>query len=215
MSRFRVNIRSLVAAVAATAIGGSTLDAQIVRRPEVRRVPNWGGASVGLTQGYGIRDGSTGSTWAFGSGLEYAARFEHPTRSGIAVGLQASFASMPLSYESSTFNGDATARVTQFVGVLHYGGGYTFHPVYELTAGVIGFSNFRSSGGAPTQLSNSTDYDPKISIGYGFGFGISSNFKIELLQELGTIIHQRDGLSGSSSSFPRIYVTRIGGKVAF
>jgi hypothetical protein len=204
-----------MAVVAASLVGAPTVDAQIVRRPEIRRVPNWGGASVGLTQGYSIRDGSTGSTWAFGSGLEYAARFEHPTRSGIAVGLQASFASMPLSYGSSTFNGDATARVTQFMGILHYGGGYTFHPVYELAAGVVGFSNFRSNGTTPTPLSSSTDYDPKISIGYGFGFGISSTFKIELVQELGTIIHQRDGLSGSSSSFPRVYVTRIGGKVAF
>jgi hypothetical protein len=190
--------------------------AQIIRRPVARRTPNWVGVSVGITQGFTVLDGSTGSTWDFGSGLEYAARIEHPTGSGqLAVGLQASFARLPIGYSSSTFSGDAKADVTQLVGLVQYGGGYGFHPVYELSAGVIGFSDFRSTGAQPTKLSTSTDYDAKFSLGYGFGFGLSPTTSLDVVQELGTILHQRTGLSASQSNYPRIYVTRIGGKIAF
>lgn len=196
---------------------GTTTHAQIIgRRPVVTRAPNWVGASVGLVQAFGMNDGSTSSSWDFGSGLEYAARFEHPIQSGsLAFGLQASYARLPLRYSSTTVNSDAKATVTQFQAVLRYGADYSFHPVYELTAGAIGFSKFQTTGPTPTNISTSTDYDPKIAIGYGFGFGLSSRASIEIVQELGTVLHQRDGLSASASSYPRIYVTRLGGRVAF
>ena len=204
-----------VCLAAAIAVSASAADAQIMRRPTAPRMPNWGGISVGIAQGYNIADGSTSSNWDFGSGIEYAARFEHPTSRDLSVGLQASFAKMPLAYSSSVLSGDATARVTQFMALLHYGRGYSFHPVYELAIGVVGFSDFRRSDGPETRISSRTDYDPKFSIGYGFGFGLSSTASVEIVQELGTILHQREGLGGSSSSFPRVYVTRLGGKVAF
>jgi hypothetical protein len=201
-------VLSLVLAVAA--------EAQIMRRPPQRRTANWLGASIGITQGFGIRDGSTGSTWDFGSGLDYALRVERPKGSGeLAIGLQASFARLPLTYSSSTFTGDAKADVSQLMAVLRYGNGYGFHPVYELQGGVIGFSDFRSTGMPPVNISSGTDYDPKLTIGYGFGFGLSPMSAVEIVQELGTVLHQRDGLSGSQSNYPRIYVTRIGGKIAF
>lgn len=204
---------SLAAALLFTATAS---DAQIIRRPVARRNPNWAGLSIGITQGFGIRDGSTGSTWDFGSGLEYAARFEHPTGSGqFAIGVQASYARLPVGYSSTTFSGDAKADVKQLMAVLRYGGGYGFHPVYELSGGIIGFSDFRSTGSSPVKVSTSADYDAKFSLGYGFGFGLSPTTSIEVVQELGTVLHQRTGLAASQSSYPRIYVTRIGGKVAF
>jgi hypothetical protein len=191
-------------------------DAQIMRRPPQRRTANWIGASIGITQGFGVLDGSTGATWDFGSGLDYAVRIERPTGSGgLAVGLQASFARLPLTYSSSTFSGDAKADISQLMGVVRYGGGYGFHGLYELQAGVIGFSDFRSESMPTVNLSSGSDYDPKLSLGYGFGFGLSSTSAIEIVQELGIILHQREGLSGSQSNYPRVYVTRIGGKIAF
>ena len=212
MPRFKV----LVSATLLSILAASAADAQVIGRRVTRTVQNWGGASIGLLQNFGIVDGSTGSTWDFGSGLEYAARFEHPTSSGeLAFGLQASFARLPLTYSSSTFNGEAKASVKQLVGLIRYGAGYSFHPIYELSAGVIGFSGFRSTGTTEMSLSNSTDYDPKISIGYGFGFGLSPSASIDIVQELGTILHQRDGLAASQSNYPRIFVTRLGGKIAF
>ena len=199
-------------AMIATGMAGG----QIMRRPVSRPVINWIGASVGLVQGFGVADGTTQSAWNFGSGLEYAARIEHPSQgSALAVGLQVAYARLPLSYSSLTFNGDAKATVTEFTGVLRYGSGYSFHPVYEIQAGAIGFSDFRSTNTTPeVKLSTSTDYDPKVALGYGFGFGLSSKASIEIVQEMGWIFHQRDGLSGSSS-YPRMTVTRLGGKIAF
>lgn len=207
--------RACLAAAAALAIVSTAGDAQIMRRNPAARVPSWAGVSVGFAQGYTIQDGSTSSDWDFGSGLEYAARLERPTRSGISIGLQGVYAKMPLTYSSASQSVNATAQVTQVMGILHYGRGYSFHPVYELAVGVIGFSNFRTDGAPRTRLSNGTDYDAKFSIGYGFGFGLSSRASIEILQELGTVLHQREGLAGSSSSFPRVYVTRLGGKLSF
>ena len=200
--------------VAATLVVATSAESQIMRRPTAARVPSWAGVSVGFAQGYSVQDGSTSSDWDFGSGLEYAARLERPLASGISVGIQGVYAKMPLTYSSPTLSEDATARVTQVMGVLHYGRGYSFHPIYELAVGMIGFSDFRTEAG-DTRLSNSTDWDPKFSIAYGFGFGLSSRASVEILQEFGTALHQRDGLAGSSSSFPRIYVTRLGGKLAF
>jgi hypothetical protein len=209
-------IKGVLGLAVASMLLATTSEAQIMRRPEVRRLPNWAGASLGITQGFGLRDGSTGSTWQFGSGLEFAGRFEHPTGSGaFAFGVQGSFARLPLAYSSSTVSGEAKADVKQLMAVLRYGGGYGFHPVYELAAGVIGFSNFRTTGATPVVISSSADYDPKFSLGYGFGFGLSSRSSVEIVQELGTILHQRTGLSASESNYPRVYVTRLGGKIAF
>jgi hypothetical protein len=198
-------------------VASAAAGAQIMRRPVSRPVVNWGGASIGLVQGFSVADGTTGSRWDFGSGLEYAARFEHPFQRGaLAFGVQAGYARLPVGYSSASYSGDARATVTELMGVLRYGAGYSFHPVYELQVGATGFSDFRSTGTTPeVKISTSTDYDPKVSIGYGFGFGLSSKAAIEIVQELGTILHQRDGLTASQSNYPRITVTRLGGKIAF
>jgi hypothetical protein len=191
--------------------------AQIMRRPVTPRAVNWVGANVGIVQGYTITDGSTNATWSFGSGIEYGVRLEHSLPSGISIGAQAAFSDASLGYSSaSCANCDAKANVRQFVGLLHFGRGYSFHPVYELAAGAIAYSNFsRADDGAIKLGTSKTDYDFKLSLGYGLGFGVTPSTSIEIIQEFGTVLHQRDGLSGSSSSFPRVYVTRLGGKATF
>ena len=206
----------LIPGIVAMTLFAVTAHAQIVRRPVAPRVPNWAGASVGITQGFTVLDGSTGSTWEFGSGLAFAGRFERPTGSGaLAFGAQASFARLPLAYSSSTISSDAKADIMELTALLRYGGGYGFHPVYELAGGLMRFSNFESTGPSSVSISSSSDYDPKFSLGYGFGFGLSPTAAIEVVQELGTILHQRTGLSASQSNYPRIYVTRLGGRIAF
>lgn len=209
--------RACMMAAAAMALCAQLAESQIVRRPPVRKPVNWGGVSVGFTQGYSIADGTTSADWDFGSGIEYAARFEHPTQSGISIGVQAAFARMPLTYSSAACGScDARATVRQLVGVLHYGQGYTFHPVYELSIGAIEYSGFQRTDATQTSLgSTSADYDFKFALGYGLGFGLSPSAAIEFVQELGTIIHQKDGLAGSASNYPRVYTTRIGAKIAF
>jgi hypothetical protein len=198
------------------AVAGTVSRGQIVRRPAVVSRPvNWAGVSLGITQGYTIDDGTTGASWSFGSGIEYAGRIEHPTSSGISLGVQASYANMPLSYSGPACSCNAHATVTQFLGVVHYGQGYAFHTVYELTAGAIGFSNFRDDASSTRFAGAATDYDFRIGLGYGLGFGLAPNASLEVVQELGTVLHQRDNLAGSSSSYPRVLVTRLGGKISF
>ena len=43
------------------------------------------------------------------------------------------------------------------------------------------------------------DYDLSFSFGYGFGYGLSATSDIEVVQEVGTTIHQRTGLSASAT----------------
>ena len=208
--------KRMLGLAAAWMLLAATAGAQIMRRPEVRRPPNWAGISLGITQGFTVRDGATSSTWQFGSGLEYAARLERPTGSGaFHVGVQGSFARLPVAYASSSFTGEAKAHVTQLMALLRYGGGYGFHPVYELSAGAIGFSDFRSNDTQQVSISTNSDYDPKFGLGYGFGFGLSSTTAIEIVQEFGIVLHQRTGLAASESNYPRVYVTRLAGKIAF
>jgi hypothetical protein len=200
-----------------TLTSGQVAGAQIMRRPVTPKAVNSVGVNVGIVQGYTINDGSTNAMWSFGSGLEYGVRVEHSLPNGISIGAQGAFSDASLSYTSPTCsNCDAKANVRQLVGLLHFGRGYSFHPVYELAAGAIGYSNFsRADDGAIKLGSSKTDYDFKVSLGYGLGFGITPSTSIEIIQEFGTVLHQRDGLSGSSSSFPRVYVTRLGGKATF
>jgi hypothetical protein len=212
----RFTSRIIMAAVTAVSLRADAVDAQIMRRPVVRHEPSWGGVSIGIAQGYTISDGATSATWSFGSGIEYAGRFERPTRSGIDVGIQGGYARRSLTYSGAECGScDATALVTQLLGVLHYGQGYTFHPVYELAVGATGYSGFRRTTDQVRLGSTETDYDFKFSLGYGLGFGLSPRAAIEVVQEIGTVLHQKTGLAGSASNYPRVYVTRLGGKIAF
>ena len=221
---FHSAIRASIAAAAFFTVHSATAEAQIMRRPVARKPTNWLGANVGIVRAYALSDGVTSATWRFGSGIEYAGRLEHPTRSGISVGVQGSHAQIPLSYSSGTSPSctscEATATVTQFVGLVHYGQGYGFHPVYELSVGAIGYSNFRRESDnqqitGPSGRTLAADYDLRFALGYGFGFGLSPTTAIEVLQEVGTILHQTTGLAASTSNYPRVYVTRLGGKIAF
>jgi hypothetical protein len=210
-------VRSVIAGTLLLAAHASLADGQIGRRPVARRPINWFGAGVGIVQPYHLQDGVSGSSWEFGSGIEYAGRLLHPTRSGILIGAQASYSRAPLSYVSATTCGrcEATARVTQLMGVARYGQGYAFHPVYELSAGAISYSHFRETSTNAELAPRTRDYDFRFALAYGFALGLSPTASIEILQEIGTILHQKTGLPASTSNYPRVLVTRIGGKVAF
>jgi hypothetical protein len=207
-----------VAALLLVALAGR-LDAQIMRRQVRASPPNWVGGGVSILQAFSLQDGTTGSTWRFDSGLGYTASFEHPTSGGMMIGLQGTYARPSMIYTQNSSAAcsagcDATGTITQLQALIHSGNGYAFHPVYQLTFGATGFSNFRDQAdtkvGPPT-----TDYDFSFAIGYGLGFGLSSNVAIEVTQELGTVLHQRDGLAAGSGNYPRIGVTRLGGKISF
>jgi len=124
-------------------------------------------------------------------------------------------------YTSSTGPGNggggcaATGTIMQIMGLVHSPNSYSFHGAYQLTVGATGFSNFRDQA-SNTQLGpTSTDFDFSFAIGYGLGFGLSSTTSIEVLQEIGTVLHQRTGLAAGSGNYPRMLGTRLTGKIAF
>ncbi len=169
---------------------------------------------VGVAQQFTINDGSTNSVWNFGSStpLRVSLTKELDQRDGVGVAL--SGGNVPLSYEGSVSSGcaacDADAKMTQVMATFHHGGGVGFSPLVEVELGAIGFSNFTIHGTTTAIAGARTDWDPAGSIGYGFSFGVSRQTSFQLVEELSTVLHQRTGLSGDQSNFPRMSVTRIG-----
>lgn len=131
------------------------------------------------------------------------------------IGIVATFARAPLTYSSSTdvtcSRCDADANVTQIFAVYHGGGGGIagFHQVLELQVGAIIYANFREHD-TDRRLEPRQDADLALGIGYGFGYSFSQSLEVEFVQEGLISVHQRAGLSGGDSSFPRQSVTRLG-----
>jgi len=197
----------------------STLDAQIIRRPaRSAEPPAWVGLGIGLTQGFDVADGSTGSTWNFGSSVQYRASLEKRVQGGATIGVSANFASVPLTYTGGGVSGcpagcDASANLTQVLGLFRAGGGLGFHQVIELAGGATAYSNFHAQSGGAKLPPTGSDIDATFAFGYGFGFGFSPGTEIAVTQEFSTAVHQRTGLSASENNLPRIYTTRFGLRV--
>jgi hypothetical protein len=216
-------VKATIVAIAVLAAQTCLAGAQILRRPAARTAPpNWIGGGVAIEQAFTLRDGITDSQWAFDGALGYTASFEHPTQSGIMVGLQGTYATPTMRYTSFGSSGGvncpssctATSTVMQLMGLAHSANSYSLHGVYQLTVGATGFSNFRDS--TSSQIGPKvTDYDFSFAIGYGIGFGLSPTAMIEVVQEIGTVLHQRTGLAAGSGNYPRMTATRLGGKLAF
>ena len=210
--------------VAALAAGQTqSAGAQLRRRPVATTQPNWFGGGVSVFQSYSVVDGLTNATWRFDSGLGYTASFEHPTQNGIMLGFEGTYATPMLVYTGGTASDavncaggcNAKGTVTQIMGLVHSVNGYAFHPVYQLTVGATGFSNFREQTTSAKIGPNATDYDFSFAIAYGIGFGLSSSSAVEVVQEIGTVLHQRTDLPAGSGNYPRIGVTRLTAKFAF
>lgn len=216
--------RAMIAVLLGLATQSRAADGQIMRRPVARQQPNWVGGGVAVFQQFTLRDGLTNADWRFDSGLGYTASFEHPTQSGIMIGVQGTYATPGMVYTSVGSGGavncqsgcNATGTVMQIMGLAHSSNAYSFHPVYQLTVGATSFSNFRERTSSAKIGPTTPDYDFSFAIGYGVGFGLSSNAGIEVVQEIGTVLHQRTGLApGTSGNYPRMGVTRLGAKLAF
>lgn len=216
-------VKATIAAIAVLAAQTGLAGAQILRRAAARTAPNWIDGGVAISQAFTLRDGITGSQWSFDSGLGYTAAFEHPTQSGVSIGVQGTYATPSLLYTANTSGGavncsggcDASGTVMQIMGLVHSGNSYSFHPVYQLTVGATGFSNFRERTSNSQIGPTTTDYDFSFAVGYGIGFGLSSTMMIEAMQEIGTVVHQRTGLAAGSGNYPRMTATRLVGKLAF
>lgn len=209
MRRFAIALLSLFIAAES--------GAQVIRRGSLGTPPPslWVSGTAAALQGWTVTDGSTGSRWAFGDGMQVGASLEK-AYSGFSVGLRGNTAMLPLSYRGFTSTGapltaDADARVSQLLAGVHVSGGRGFHSVLELDAGATNYSSFRSRTG--DKLVPDSDTDFTFAFGYGVGFGFSNRFTIEVVQDLTTVLHQGTGLGGAESTNARINSTRIVGRL--
>jgi hypothetical protein len=183
--------------------------------------PQWVSLSLGFMQPFTVRDGTTRSTWEFSSAVQLRAAYEQRIRHGGAIGLAAGFATVPLTYYAGVPRPgcgnacDAEASVTQVLATFRSGGSLGFHQLFELAIGGTGYGSFRQTEGGAALPPDGTDIDLTVAIGYGFGYGMSPSTHFFVVQDVGTALHQRTGLTARESSFPRIYVTRIGARVGF
>jgi len=205
------------------------LDAPIARA-QVISVPRGGlkkdpagyvSGGIGLLALQGLYDGTTQTGWDFSQALEYHAALEYGLGRGSTIGVTASYANVPLSYQQvvNTPGGSGVVATDAHVNVYDIGAQFTlgpgtagFHQVVVINAGVIAFENFHADKGGQ-RLAPQRDLDPRLGIGYGFGYGFASRSEIYLVQEYGVALHQSTGLSGSDRRQYQQQTTKIGFRV--
>jgi hypothetical protein len=184
--------------------------AQIIRgggRPSIAP-SSTAGFGLALVQGWNVRDGASGASWDFGEAVHYGASLEKVVTDGVAVGLRATTASVPLRYTDATRAVDADANVSQLMASLHVASGSQFHGVFDLSAGATVYSSFRArTGGAVGPGTADTDFN--FGLGYGFGYAFSRRLSVEIIQDVTTVVHQKSGLAASDDSSVRVHGTRI------
>ena len=188
--------------------------AQIIRPKFGIQPPSaWVSAGAALQQAWTVTDGTTGSRWEFGSATTYGGALEKTTSSGVAVGIRGSTGVVPLSYVGPAATSDANARVSQLFGTIRMANGQGFHSVLELSAGATNYSEFRSQTGNLQLAPLTGDTDFSFAFGYGFGYSFSPRVSIDVVQDVTTSVHQKDGLSPSDDSTVRLHATRILGRI--
>ena len=191
-------------------MGAVEASAQIVRpRFQLSQPTMWVSGSAALQNAFSVQDGATNSVWRFGSAYPLGVAVEKALTGGVTAGIRGSTARVPMSYEGGSVIYTADARVSQLMGTVRLSSGSSFHSVFELSAGVTHFSEFRerNDGFALAPMSGDTDFS--FSFGYGFGYSFNPRFAIDVVQDQTTAIHQKDGLAPSDDSSNRFGVTRL------
>ena len=185
-------------------------DAQIVRpRFQLSSPSAWVSAGLGLQNAFTVRDGETGSSWQFGSATPIGVSIEKAFASGITAGIRGSTTQASLRYEGAATTYAADARVSQLLGSIRLASGQGFHTVLELNAGVTYFSEFRTQDQETRLAPMSGDQDFTFSFGYGFGYSFNNRFSVDAVQDVTTMVHQKNGLSPSDDASNRVGSTRI------
>lgn len=207
--------RVLTALAVVAVLGANAAQGQVIRRPSTGGGPAaYTLMGVGLLRTGTVVDGSTGSSWDFGDGVQYRVSLEKAIQNQSSVGVALTFGRLPLIYTSNVdlqcSSCDADATITQLMGTFHVGGDSPgIHQVIDIDVGATMYSAFRERA-TGRKLSPSSDTDLAFSIGGGVGYTLSPGFQIELVQQFGGSVHQRTGLSGNADTIVRSYVTRLG-----
>jgi len=187
--------------------------AQIIRGGQfaLRDPHTWVSAGVGWQSGWTVFDGTTASRWDLGDSQQYGLSIERTVKSGITLGVRGS-TSQPsmdfLNISGTSITRQVDARVSQALGVVHVTTGRDIRSVFELAVGSTIYSGFRERG-TDLQVGPSTDADFTFVFSYGLGYSFSRNFHIDVVQDLGTSLHQKTGLAAGDDTSMRISSTRL------
>lgn len=177
--------------------------------------PNaWASLGIGWLQMRNVMcDPDSNTCWDFGNAAQWRGSIEKPIGRGATIGGAATTARVPLIYGSAgTCNGcDADANVSQYLGLLHLGGGTGIQQAIDVTAGMTVFTNFRDRASGTKLAPMKAVSNFSFSVAYGLALPIKSNFHVTLSQEYGQIIGKR--MSGVSSNSAQQNITRLGARV--
>ncbi|HEU4721937.1 MAG TPA: hypothetical protein VFS59_11290 [Gemmatimonadaceae bacterium] len=187
--------------------------AQIIRggRFALREPRTWVSATFGWQEGWTVFDGQTSSRWDLGDTQQYGASIEHAVARGITLGVRATTSAPSVNYVRTTAPtvSQADTRVTQALGVVHVSTGRDLRSVFELGLGATIYSDFRERGTDLRLGPAKTDADFTFVFVYGLGYSFSRNFHVDVVQDLGTSLHQKTGLSAGEDTSARITSTRL------
>ncbi len=178
----------------------------------------WVSAMYGWQEGWTVMDGRTNSRWDLGDTQQYGASIERAVMSGVTLGVRATTAAPEVRYEAfdlpSTAGVAATifpgeTRVTQAFGIVHVSTGRQLRSVFELGLGATIYSPIRHQATGETLGDTRTDSDFAFSFTYGLGYSLSRNFHVDVVQDLGTSLHQKNGLAAGEDRSARIRTTRL------
>ncbi|HVF38652.1 MAG TPA: hypothetical protein VM939_02050 [Gemmatimonadaceae bacterium] len=193
-----------------------------IRRPVRIEDPSfWLSAGVGLFQANAITDGATRSTWDFGqaSSAQYRLAVEKAIANHSAIGIVATYVDAPFSYygriDDQLFRSDAHMDVVSLGLTFHAGGGVGLHQVLEASAGMAQYRNLRDDDTGAALPPVGGNSDPFFVFGYGFGYGINSRMKINVVQDIGFVLHERKGLSSDEGSTLRLRPIRVNFRYGF
>jgi hypothetical protein len=193
--------------------------AQIIRGGQfgLRDPQTWVSATVGWQSGWTVIDGTTDSRWDLSDTQQFGASIERAVASGVTVGVRASTSQPSVRYTSTSAltQREADTRVTQALGVVHVTTGRAIRSVFELGLGSTIYSNFRERVTGQPIGTAKTDADFVFLFAYGLGYSVSRNFHIDVVQDLGTSLHQKTGLAAGEDTSARISSTRLVARYGF
>ncbi len=186
-------------------------NAQIISSRFPARQPSiWGTIGAGYSQGWTVLNG--GQSWDFGEGTQVVASLEKTVSPGASIGVAVTTAHLPVRVTNNGVADDEDANVSQGFATLHVANAAQFHTAFDLRAGITSYNSFTSRTAGVTSPVTGQDIDFSFALGYGFGYAFSRSFSIDVMQDVTTSIHQKDGLSAGAANSVRLHTTRIVGR---
>ena len=197
-----------------TVVISSSAHAQMGRsRFPMQEPPAWVSLGGAFQQAWTVKDGTTGSTWNFGNAIPWQASLERSINGGTTFGIRGSTGMVPLTYQGPLGLSEADANVSQLLGTFRVSSGRGFHTILEISSGATLYSNFRERGTGAKLGPASPDADFIFAFGYGAGYAFSPRVSIDVVQDVTTVWHQKDGLAAGDDSSTRIHGTRVVGRL--